>query len=86
MSIKIKDILKIIFFNSLIFFLGVISIELIFKIIKREPFLIIQKYPIPGLVCDIKTKHDVSSLYNDSKKIFSSYERDKKLLSKLFRK
>ena len=60
MSIKITDILKIIFLNSLIFFLGVISIELILKIRKREPFLIIQKYPIPELVCNIKTKHDIT--------------------------
>ena len=74
---KIKNYLGIIFFNSLFIFLGFISIELILKIRESEPLIVTQKYPIKNLNCNLKIKYDVSSLYGDSKNLFSTYERGK---------
>ena len=77
MDNKNINFFKILFLNSLILFVGIILIELILKIRKREPILIIQKFPIKNLVCNVKLKHDVSKLYKDSQNLFSTYERDR---------
>ena len=74
----IREIIKIIYTNLVLILIGILGIEIFYKISNKEPLINLNRYGIPRLKCNSNTIYDVSNIYESNEPVKSLYIRNKK--------